>query len=154
MSTTTQLRRRPNVASRRAGYTVAAGVNVVLLYLLNGAPGWEAVPFLTGDTTRVLLLVNLSMAAAVATNMARVLYDPRWFVALGDIVSTGIGVAALVRIWQVFPFDFSAYAVGWALVTRVVLGFALAGSIIGIVAQVAILLSAAAGGNRGDGRVR
>src|SRR5215212_606497 len=102
MSTTTQVRLPPGVSSRRFGYAVAAGVNVLMLYLLNGAPGWEAVPFLTGDTPRVLVLVNLSMAAGVVVNSARMLYDPRWFVALGDIVSTGIGMAALVRIWQVF----------------------------------------------------
>jgi hypothetical protein len=31
-----------------------------MLYLVNGRPGWDAVPFLTGDTTRVLVLVNPS----------------------------------------------------------------------------------------------
>ena len=42
---------------------VAMTVNLVLLFLVNVAPGWQAVPFLT-ETTDVLLLVNLSMAAA------------------------------------------------------------------------------------------
>ena len=45
---------RPAVAGRRAGYAVAIAVNLVLLYLVNVAPGWQAVPFLTESTTEVL----------------------------------------------------------------------------------------------------
>ena len=154
MPTTTQVRRRPNVSSRRFGYTVATGVNVLMLCLINGAPGWEAVPFLTGGISRVLLLVNLSLAAGVLVNSVRVIYDPRWFVALGDIVSTSIGVGALVRIWQVFPFDFTAYSADWALVMRVVLGFAFVGSLIGILAGIVTVLRVAAGGSASDGKER
>jgi hypothetical protein len=149
MSTTSQVPRQ-GVASRRFGWAVAAGVNVLMLYLLNVSPGWEALPFLTGETPKVLVLVSLSMAAGVVVNSARVLYDPRWFVALGDIVSTSIGVAALVRIWQVFPFDFDGYSVDWALVARVVLVLALGGSLIGIVVQVVALLRAVAAGRPTD----
>jgi hypothetical protein len=30
-----------------------------LLVILNPSPGWQAIPFLTSDTTQVLWLVNL-----------------------------------------------------------------------------------------------
>ena len=57
---------------------VAMTVNLVLLFLVNVAPGWQAVPFLTESTTDVLLLVNLSMAAAVAANAVYSVFDPPW----------------------------------------------------------------------------
>jgi hypothetical protein len=147
MSTATQVR-RPPVVSRRFGYTVGATVNAVLLLVLNGTPGWEAVPFLTGDATRVLVLVNLSLVAGVLVNAARVLYDPRWFVFLGDAASTAVGAAALVRIWQVFPFRFAAAPVDSAVVARVVLLIAFVGSIIGIVVALVRMLHAVATGDR------
>jgi hypothetical protein len=147
MSNATQVR-RPPVVSRRFGYTVGATVNALLLVLLNGTPGWDAVPFLTDDTSQVLVLVNLSLAAGVLVNAARVLYDPRWFVFLGDAASTAIGAAALVRIWQVFPFQFSTEPVDWAVVARVVLVVAFVGSLIGIVVALVRMLHAVATGDR------
>ena len=42
--------RRPRPASRRAGYLVAVVVNAVLLFVLNGQPGWQVLPFLTSET--------------------------------------------------------------------------------------------------------
>jgi hypothetical protein len=90
----------------------------------------------------------------VVINAVRLVYDPRWFVSLGDVVSTLLGVAALVRIWQVFPFDFDAYSVDWALVVRVVMVVAFLGSLIGIVAQTLTLGRAVAteSTNAGDAR--
>ena len=93
----------PTVAEAPA--MVAMTVNLVLLFLVNVGPGWQAVPFLT-ETTDVLLLVNLSMAAAVAANAVYSVFDPPWVRALGDAVTTSVGLASLVRIWQVFLFDF------------------------------------------------
>src|SRR5690242_20164171 len=88
-------RPRPPTA-RRTRYIVAAAVNVVLLFLVNVSPGWEAVPLLTGKMTLVLGLVNLSMVAGVIANHLFALYDARWFKALGDLLITGVGLAALV----------------------------------------------------------
>src|SRR5947209_7393455 len=112
-SHTTVKRPRPPAAARRTGYMVAAAVNTVLLFLVNVSPGWEAVPFLTGKMTLVLGLVNLSMAAGVIANILFALYDPRWFKALGDLLTTGFGLVALVRMLQVFPFDFGGSSVDW-----------------------------------------
>jgi hypothetical protein len=105
-----------------------------MLYLVNGRPGWEAVSFLTADTAQVLPLVNVSIVAGIVLNLARIAYDAQWFVSLGDVVSTGIGAAALLRFWRIFPFQFGTSAVDWSLIVRVGLVFALVASAIGIVA--------------------
>jgi hypothetical protein len=98
-------RHRPAPAARRFGYTVAAAVNVVLLYLINVRPGWDAVPFLAPDTTLVLGLVNASLIVGLVVDAVQIVHDPPWIVALGSVTTTAVGIAVLVRLWQVFPFD-------------------------------------------------
>jgi hypothetical protein len=131
-----------SATSRRVGYVVAALVNAVLLYLVNVWPGWQAVPFLTEGMDDVLDVVNLSLTATVVVNLAYLVYDPAWFTAAGQLVLSVIALAVAIRLLQVFPFDFSAYAVDWELVTRVVLGFAVFGSAVGIVASLVKLVRA------------
>jgi predicted membrane protein len=81
----------------------------------------------------VLGLVNASMLVSIVANMVYFVADPRWLKALGDIVTTAVGIAALVRMWQVFPFDFSGSSFDWALVVRVAMGVAIGGSAIALV---------------------
>jgi len=139
--------RRPAPAARRTGYAIAAGINLVLLYLVNVRPGWEAVPFLNDDTATVLALVNLSLIVGVAVNVLYLGYDARWFVALGGLATTGVGLVVLARLWQVFPFAFGADSV-WPLVFRVTLLVAIGGSIIALIVQVVQLVSGLSGRRR------
>lgn len=55
-------------------------------------------------------------------------------------VST-VGLAAALRMLQVFPFDYSAYAFNWAAVTRLVLVVAVFGSAVAIVVELVRLAS-------------
>jgi hypothetical protein len=132
--TLTAAPRRPAVAARRFGYLVAVLVNAVLLYATNSWPGWEALPFLTEDMRLVIGLVNASIAVNLAANVVYLVRDPSWLKALGDMLTTTVGIVALLRIWQVFPFDFGGSSFDWTLVVRIVLGIAIVGSAIGIVA--------------------
>jgi hypothetical protein len=127
------VRHEPGVASRRFGYAVAIGINLLLLYLVNGSPGWQAVPFLTDGMLLVLGVVNASFVAGIVANAIYVLADPKWLRALGDAVTTSIGLAAMVRLWTVWPFDFAAATVDWERVTRIVLGLGIVGSAVAIV---------------------
>lgn len=141
--TATTATHRPRVAARRAGYVVAGVLNAGLIYLINVQPGWQVVPLFTEETHQVLGLVNLSLLAGVVINAVYLIYDAPWWKSLGDLATTGIGLAALVRIWQVFPFDFRDASFNWALLVRVVLVVALVGAAIGVVAQVISLVRAA-----------
>jgi hypothetical protein len=128
------------VAVRRFGHVIGVLVDLLLLYLINIRPGWEALPFLTADTTQVLGLVNASLLVGAVAELVYVLaVDVAWVRALGDAVTTGVGLAAAVRIWQVFPFDVSA---GWEVAVRVLLGIAVVGSLIGVAAALSRLIRA------------
>ena len=131
--------RRPRPAGRRAGYLVAVVVNAVLLFILNGQPGWQAVPFLTSATSQVLGLVNLSLAVGLAVNLVYLAYDPPWLKSLGDLLTAAIGLAVAVRLWQVFPFTFHGSWAWCATAVRVLLIVAIAGCGISTVVQAVSL---------------
>jgi hypothetical protein len=128
--------RRPSAGARRTGYGLAIVFSMAMLVLLNVSPGWQAIPFLTSDTTQVLWLVNLSLAAGIAASLVYLAYDPPWLKSLGDLATTGIGLATAIRIWQVFPFDLSS---GWAAGVRALLVVAIAGSCIALLVQIVTL---------------
>jgi hypothetical protein len=138
--------RRPSAGVRRGGYVAAVVVNAALLWLVHVWPGWEAVPFLTEDTEQVLGLVTASLVAAAVLNLVYLASDPAWLTAAGGIVTTAIGLAAVVRLLQVFPFDFGDDGSGWALVARIVLWLGIVGSAIGIVVNLVALVRAASAG--------
>ncbi|NMO57300.1 hypothetical protein HH310_39775 [Actinoplanes sp. TBRC 11911] len=116
-------------------------LNVILLYLVNGRPGWSALPFLTTDTVHVLTILNVSLAAGAVVNFIYLIHDPPWLIAAGGIVTTGLGIGVLARLWQVFPFDFTD---GWSVAARVLLVLGIIGSGIGIVVQTVTLIAAVA----------
>jgi hypothetical protein len=130
---------RPPAATRRAGYLIAIAVITAMLIILNGAPGWQAIPFLTGDTSQVLGLVNLSLAVGLAVNLVYLCYDPPWLKSLGDLTTSAVGLVVAVRVWQVFPFAFHGSAAWCTTGVRVVLIIAIAGSAISVVVQAAAL---------------
>lgn len=131
---------RPGAGARRFGYVVSLLVNAAMLIAINSWPGWEALPFLTDDTPAVLGIVNASLIVSMAANLLYVAYDPRWFKALGDVVTTAVGLAAVIRLWQVFPFSFDDEGIDWTLVVRILLVVGIVGSIIGIVVRAVALL--------------
>jgi hypothetical protein len=137
-------------ASRRAGYAIGALVNAILLYLINIWPGWRIVPFLTDSMSQVIGLVNLSLIVGIVVNVLTLIVDRVRVKAVGDLVTLGIGIAVLVRFWQVFPFNFPPGPIDWELVARVVLVVSIIGSVIAVIVQCVVLIR----GSRGRGPVR
>jgi hypothetical protein len=122
--------RRPPPPARRAGYLVAAAINGVIWYLANIHPTWHAVSVLTANARLVLPWFNLSWLATMAANLVYVAYDPRWLVAAGNVLTTTLGLAALISLLSVFPFDFPAPARTTA--AHVLLVLATIGTAIGV----------------------
>ena len=61
------------------------------------------------------------------------------------LVTAGIGLIVMIRIWNVFPFDFSDSAFDWTFVVRLLLVVAMVGAAIGIVVQFVTLIRLAGG---------
>jgi len=129
----------------RSGNVGSAVVNALLLWGINIWPGWRILPFLTGDMARVLDLLNASLIAAIVVNVVCAVIHARALLALGNLVVIGFGVAALLRLWEVFPFDFGTAWSGWPVVVRVFLVLGIVGSAIGAVVEIVNLFRAMAG---------
>ena len=131
--------------TRPSGNLGSAIVNALLLYGINIWPGWQVLPFLTADMDRAVDLINASLIAGIIVNLVCVVIRARALLALGNIVVMGFGVAALLRLWEVFPFDFGDGWSGWPVVVRVLLVLGIVGSVIGAVVEVVNLFRALAG---------
>ena len=132
--------RRPSRSTRRAGYLLSVAINLVLIWLVNVEPGWEALAFLTAEFSRVVGFVNLSLLVGAAVNLGYVLADPQWAKRLGDAVTAAIALGVLLQLLTVFPFDLGADRSGWETALRTVLALACVGTAIGIIASLAQLL--------------
>jgi hypothetical protein len=65
--------------------------------------------------------------------------DPPWLKSLGDLATTGIGLVAIIRVWQVFPFDFGDSSFDWALLVRIMLAVGFFGSVVALIVQIVTL---------------
>lgn len=129
----------------RGGNIGSVLVNAVLLWGINIWPGWKAVPFLTADMERVLGMINASLTAGIIANLIFVVIRNRGVMALGNLAVLGIGLAATLRMLEVFPFDFGDSWSGWPVVVRVLLVLGIVGSIIGMVVEIVALFRSLAG---------
>ena len=141
---TTPTRTRPSRTQRRVGYVVGAFVNALVLVAVNWWPGWDALPFLTDDFRLVLGWVNASIVVGLLANLLYAVADPPRVRAGGDLVQNLVGLAAMVRLWQVFPVHFAPGGFDWELVARVFLGIGIGGASIAIVVALARLVRGAA----------
>jgi len=132
------VRRRPSRATRRTGYVFSVVFNAAVLYAVHFWPGWQQVPFLTADTEQVLGWVSATLIAGLGVNVVYLLMDPRWLKSLGDLTITGIGLVAIIRVWQVFPFDVGDT---WSLLARIMLAIGFFGSIVAMIVQLVVLVA-------------
>lgn len=129
----------------RGGNIGSVLVNAVLLWGINIWPGWKAVPFLTADMERVLGMINASLTAGIIANLIFVVIRNRGVMALGNLAVLGIGLAATLRMLEVFPFDFGDSWSGWPVVVRVLLVLGIVGSIVGMVVEIVAMFRSLAG---------
>lgn len=139
MTGTITARRTRSVAQRRAGYCASIVVNGVLLYLINVAPGWRIVPFLTSDFSSVLPWINASMVLSIVTGAVCLVIDAPIVKGIGDLLTQCVGLVALVQLWRVFPFETGSNA--WPVVFRVVLAVGIVGTVIGVIVTAVVSLA-------------
>lgn len=121
---------------RRAGYVVAIIINLLVLGFINTWPGWESFDFVTADAADVVPLVNLSIGVTIVANLVYLVVDAPRVKAFGEMVTSAVAMVVSVIVLRVFPFDFSAYAFPWELITRVILVIAVIGSGISVLVNL------------------
>jgi hypothetical protein len=126
----------PAISARRVGYTVSMVINVIMLYVANNLLVWDLLPFLTTDFGRVLWLIDVSLIATILVNLVWIGYDVDWFKALCQIGLNLISAVVSIRMYQVFPFDFSDYEFGWAPIARIVIILTIVGLALGTIAEL------------------
>jgi hypothetical protein len=134
---------KPSPTGRRFGYAAAAVVNAGLLFVVTNLLEWDLLPFLTNDFDRVVPIISVSLVATIVVNLIYLFFDPDWFKSLSQIGLLGISMAATVRMYRIFPFDFSAYEIDWATVTRVLLILGMVGIVVAIVVEAVKLVTRA-----------
>lgn len=140
-------KRPPSATARRAGYVGTVVFDALGLAAVNWWPGWDVLPFLTTDTERVVGWVNASIVVHLVLFAAYVVWDPRGLRALGEIVTSAVGVVVTTRVWQVYPFDTADDWSGWGLVVHLLLGLGVVGSAIGVISGLVHLVQACASGH-------
>ncbi len=111
-------------AGKRFGYVVAIGCNAVGIYIVHHLLDWGWPRFLTDQFDDVLPLITVSFVYGMVTNAMFVVYDHQWFKSLANVGGSVIAFVITLRLFQVYPFDFSGYAVNWswAVTTLLIIG--------------------------------
>ena len=127
-------------SSRRAGYAIAIALNIGFLVIVTNLVAWDWFPWLTEEFGDVVPYVVVSVAGTMAVNAAYLFFDPPWFKSLAELGTLVLSMIATVRTLQVFPFDFSDYGFAWGGLVRWILGVAIFGMAIGMIAHLAKLI--------------
>ncbi len=138
MSTeTAQLEKpRPTAGARRFGYMVAIVINVIMLVVVNNILEWGWFSFLTEDFESMIPLINISLVATILANGVYLAYDPAWFKSSSQMVLNLISLIVTIRMYQVFPFDFSASQFDWEPIVRVVIILGIVGTGLAVVVEL------------------
>lgn len=127
---------RSSGAGRRFGYLLGIAFNLLLLYLINVVPGWEAASWLTPVAGELVGFANVCLWVGIVVNALNVLADPPWLRALGDAANCVLAAILLGRLLQLHPFDFTGWDVDWRPLLTILLVVALVGTAIAAIVNV------------------
>jgi len=83
--------------------------------------------------------------AGIVVNVVYLCADWPMVRAAGEIVTTAVGLAVMIRLLQVFRFAFPGPGFDWALLVRALLVLGVAGTSIGLLVMTVLLIRLAAG---------
>jgi hypothetical protein len=121
---------------RRFGFGIAVVINVALLVVVQNLTSWDVLPFLTTEFDSVVAWISLSLIVGIVANFLYIVNDDQRLRSVGDLVTNLVSLVVTWRVFQVFPFDFSAYEFDWDLVARIILVVAIVGTFAGAIAAV------------------
>lgn len=132
---------------RKVGWVVAALFTGIALWGVNHLLVWGWPSWLTDEFADALPAIRTSLIASIVVYTLYVFYDRDWFRALGDLVTGWFSLVAGWTMWQVFPFDFSAYEFDFALLARWVIGLGMFGVGVAMIANLVKFGKAVVGGS-------
>lgn len=141
--TTTQISVSPDIKQigRRVGYAIAVLVNLVMLVIAHNIYDWGWLPFLTADFAQLVPWISFGLVASIIANAVYQFNDTPMVKATGQFGVNLISVFVTYQIWQMFPFDFSAYEFNWEVLVKVLLVLGMVGAGIGMLAEATKLAS-------------
>lgn len=126
---------------RRLGYSIAIGMNVVILIIVQNILDWGWLPFLTEDFADLVPWISFSLVVSIVANSVYLFNDTRVVKSVGQIGINLVSIFVTYQVFTVFPFDFTAYSFDWGLLMRIVLIVAMVGAGIGVLAEIYKLAS-------------
>jgi hypothetical protein len=130
------VRRQPSTGHRRAGYLIAALVNLGGLWFVHHLLAWGWPPVLTDAFADLLPYITASFVATVTMNLVWVVHDPAWLRHLGQIGLNLVAIVAAVRTWTIFPFALTGYGAAGELVVRTLILVGLLGLMAATIAEL------------------
>jgi hypothetical protein len=124
---------KPGPGARKVGYIAAIIALFIIIYILRHLREW-GLTFLTEDFDKCLFYIELSIYVTMAANVLFIIYDPRWFKHLLQVVTGVAGAVALIMLYVIFPFDFSPE--NWDKWGKIILLILFGFTIIGIIADL------------------
>ena len=119
--------------AKRLGYFGASAANGVMLWVAHQLLDWEWPGFLTAEYEDVLPIITVSFVAGIVANAVYAWKDAWPVKPAVELATTVIGFAVTLRLWQVFPFEFTGD--DWSWLVRLALVLAFIGTTLGAVAQ-------------------
>lgn len=87
--------------------------NLIFLWILSRVPHWN-IPFLADDYMVVLLVMKINCWVQIAANIVLLVMFIRALRYVVKIIAEAAGLAALMVMYNLYPFDFSNYHnLGW-----------------------------------------
>lgn len=131
----------PTAARNPHGAVEAAIVNLVPLWVANHLLEWEWPPFLTPEyssrpSTTTCCRGSRSPSAPPSPPTCCGRCDPRWLRHLGEAALDAVTIVVAVRMWRVFPFDFTTDSRIWGVGDRALIVIAGAGAAIGLLVEL------------------
>ena len=96
---------------RIPGYVMAVITSGLLLYVANNLLRWD-VPFVTGEFSRTLWAVNLSLGASITGNTVLIVRDMGRFRHVMKGLLGLLALNAIYVLYTVFPFDLPLFMTG------------------------------------------
>jgi hypothetical protein len=120
-------------------FLISIFIDILLLYFFNNLIYFN-IPFLTRDIVSCLWAINLTLGFGIIGNFVLLLYHPRWFIHLIQVVINGLSILAVLTIYKIFPFTFSNES--YQSAAKILLIIIMAGNGVGLVVELVKTLRA------------